>query len=708
MTAQLVTSVLAEDTATLAQRARAAAQGGGLVELRLDALRGAARTAAAVAEVVAGLTAELGPRLVATVHPHSGLDRAARVALLDAAARAGAGWVDLDAALLPDAAALPSAARRILSRHTEGEPLDAAARDLLAAARPGDVIKVVPEAECAEDALDALIWLKRARAQRADLRWAVFCTSRGAPLVSRASRLLAPAYGADLVYAAPDGDAPLAAPGQPRAADLRSAWPASGPRAARLLAVVGRPLAHSASPKVHSAAQRALGLDALFVHLEARDLAALLPRLADPRWVGLSITAPFKAEALALAASADDSARALGAANTLLRRPDGAWHAANTDAPAVADALGGEALAGRRALVIGAGGAARAAAYSLAQGGAEVVVAARVEERARSLCRELRSAVATPLVPVALGDVAPPCDVIVHTTPEGTLGRGAAPVPRALLGPGVRVLDAVYRPARTALLRRAAAFGAKAVSGVAWFTAQARRQFERFHGLPQDEGAATSVVVAAAAAIAGALTGPAERARPSVLVLIGLRATGKSTLARELAAQLGGTAIDLDARVAARAAAPSAGALLADVGEQRFRALELAALEDTLLEAEGLPAERPLPILATGGGVVETDAAVERLAALAGRGAILWLDAPVAVLAARLAQDPTLRPRLTDLAPEAELAWLRQRRAPRYAALADAALDATLGPAALCEAALEALAQAGFEVERGARNARRS
>jgi len=786
----LVVSVVAASRAELAQRARNAVAAADVIELRLDGLA-AELAGAGGADFLTALIAALPRPVLVAVHGRggpqagpatdgvlggelsaAGLGLRERADLLCLGAHAGASFVDLDGALLADGgllAALPATTRRVLSVHTFGafpRDLDRLAAPLDEAARPGDIVKVVPRAECVEDALRLLTWCARRSGRSVRVvepfgdssantapATSAFCTSLDAPLVSFGSRALAPAFGSALVYAAPDDAGAAAAPGQPRAAVLRGAWPAHTTFGdeLRLFGIAGRPLGHSASPRVHTALQRALGLEALFVPLEAESLETLLALLEDPRWRGLSVTAPFKADALRLARSATQEARAIGAANTLVRRDDGAWHAANTDAPAVLTALGGaHTVRGATARVIGAGGAARAAAHALRGAGADVHVAARDAARARALADEVGG------TSLALDDRTP-CGIVVHTTPLGTNGEGAAPVPAELLRPGVRVLDAVYRPERTALLRRAAAEGAEVCLGTAWFLAQAEAQAALFHGLhggaattstTEDTAARTATGRAALArALRVPVTPSSDPLARRAVVLLGLRGVGKSTVGAALAARLGVPFVDLDRALAERVGAPSAGAYLEQVGEATFRAAEVAALRDWVgrgaprpergalastgagvlapgVAAAGVPAAGALAtgvlatgvlatgvlatgvlatgvlatgapatgalatgvlatgvlatgVLATGGGVVESAAARALLADLAGRALVVWLKAPPAVLAARLATSAELRPPLVPGATaHGELERLLERRGRWYGALAESEVDA--------------------------------
>jgi shikimate dehydrogenase len=231
---------------------------------------------------------------------------------------------------------------------------------------------------------------------------------------------------------------------------------------------------------MQNAALQALGLgdtwryQLLPVPPEAfRETVAGLP--ADG-FVGANVTIPHKEAALALATTATDAARAIGAANTLTFGADGAVAADNTDAPGLIDALAAvrAPVAGARALVVGAGGSARAAAWALrAAGAADVAVWNRTGERARALAADLGvRAVAEP----------EPADVLVHCTSIGLDGADAA----AALGLDVAaygtVVDLVYAAGGTPLVQMSAAAGARTVDGLAILVAQGARSLAHWTG----------------------------------------------------------------------------------------------------------------------------------------------------------------------------------------------------------------------------------
>jgi shikimate dehydrogenase len=246
------------------------------------------------------------------------------------------------------------------------------------------------------------------------------------------------------------------------------------------LGVLGWPVAHSRSPAIHNAALASLGMrDWRYQLLPVPPalLAQTVRGLGDSGFVGANVTIPHKRAALALADSASAVAEMIGAANTLTFSPDGAIAAQNTDAPGLIAAIA-EPLAGRSALVLGAGGSARAAVWALLDAGAgEVAICNRTPRRAEELARELgASAVAQPR----------PAELLVNCT---SVGLAAAPDELAQLGLSEArvgeyrlVVDLVYRDGSTALVSAARAGGARTVDGLEVLVAQAALSFSLWTG----------------------------------------------------------------------------------------------------------------------------------------------------------------------------------------------------------------------------------
>ncbi len=246
------------------------------------------------------------------------------------------------------------------------------------------------------------------------------------------------------------------------------------------LAVLGHPVAHSRSPAMQNAALVELGLADEWSY-EAIDVApdAFADRVtAMPAegFVGANVTVPHKTAALALADTASETAREIGAANTLSFE-DGEIHAENTDAPGLLAALP-ESPRGRRALVLGAGGAARAVVWALLREGAEVSVWNRTGERSRQLCEELGGrSVSEP----DQGEYA----LIVNITTVGLRGEdpfAELPLREDGLLPGQVVVDMVYGDAPSRLLAAAKRAGARTVDGIEILVRQGARSLQIWTG----------------------------------------------------------------------------------------------------------------------------------------------------------------------------------------------------------------------------------
>jgi shikimate dehydrogenase len=245
------------------------------------------------------------------------------------------------------------------------------------------------------------------------------------------------------------------------------------------LGVCGWPVAHSRSPAMHNAALAAAGLEGwryLRLPLPPELFAETVRALPAAGFRGVNVTIPHKEAALALADTASDAAREIGAANTLTFERDGAIAADNTDAPGLLDVLPDPA--GRTALVLGAGGAARAAVWALVRAGAaDVAVWNRTPERAVALAEALGArAVAHP----TSAEIVVNCTSVGLLDPEDTFK--ALPLQADSLGAGSCVVDMVYRDGGTRLLEAARTRGADVIDGLEILVAQGAASFERWTG----------------------------------------------------------------------------------------------------------------------------------------------------------------------------------------------------------------------------------
>ena len=248
--------------------------------------------------------------------------------------------------------------------------------------------------------------------------------------------------------------------------------------------LLGNPVGHSLSPPMHEAAYEELGLEARYVTFEPDpgDIGDAIDGAAALGIAGLNVTIPFKRDVFDRV-DADEMATRIGAVNTIDFTGDGAPTGHNTDAAGALRALRdhGVTVDGARAVVVGAGGAGRALSFGLADAGATVEIANRTESKARDLADEVPGATGHGLEDGTLADLLADADVLVNATSVG-MEEDETPVPEAALHGDLAVLDAVYRPLETRLLREAAAAGATTVDGAWMLLYQGVEAFERWTG----------------------------------------------------------------------------------------------------------------------------------------------------------------------------------------------------------------------------------
>jgi shikimate dehydrogenase len=275
--------------------------------------------------------------------------------------------------------------------------------------------------------------------------------------------------------------------------------------ATRLCAVIGNPVAHSLSPALHNAAFNALGLDYVYVAFRVEDLkSALAGMRALENFRGLSVTIPHKIEILAYLDEVTAIDRAIGSVNTVISE-NGKLYGCGTDGPGALKALvdAGVTLEGANILMLGAGGAARAIAFTLARCAApeRLVILDINSQLLAGLTADLQQGT-TALVEGANLDAATiatkmtAADLIINCTPVGMHPHeDNSLVPAALFRPGQAVFDIVYNPLETKLLREARARGCRVISGVEMFINQAVLQFEKFTGAEAPQSVMRAVVM---------------------------------------------------------------------------------------------------------------------------------------------------------------------------------------------------------------------
>ncbi len=385
--------------------------------------------------------------------------------------------------------------------------------------------------------------------------------------------------------------------------------------------LLGERLGHSYSPAIHAALA---DYDYRLYEVPREELDGFLTRRD---FDGLNVTIPYKKAVIPYCAALSPIAAELGSVNVLLRRPDGSLYGDNTDAYGFAALVRRSGIdpAGKKALVLGSGGASATVCAVLKQlGAASVTVISRSgPDNYENLDRHADAA------------------LIVNTTPVGMFpGNGASPVDLGRFPRCTGVLDVVYNPARTALLLQAEALGIPCAGGLYMLAAQGKRTVELFLDKAIDDAENDRVCALL------------EREMRNI-ILIGMPGCGKTTVAAALGAALGRPVLDSDEAVE-RAAGRSIPEIFADGGEAAFRALETAALAE-LGKSSGA-------IIATGGGCVTRP---ENYPLLHQNGRIFWLR-----------RDSTLLPTEgRPISQSRDLAALEREREPAYRAFADCTVD---------------------------------
>lgn len=258
---------------------------------------------------------------------------------------------------------------------------------------------------------------------------------------------------------------------------------------AKCAGVVGWPVAHSLSPRLHNHWLRANGIDGAYIPLPIpqESLAQALKGLRQAGFRGVNLTIPHKEAAFALAHRLDDTARAAGAVNLLIFHEDGTLEGRNTDAEGLAESLKAAkvSLKGAPAALLGAGGAARAAILALEKIGAgEIRIVNRHADRAASLASQLAPFVKAKLCAATdWPKAAAGAKLLVNATSAGMKGQPALDLALDPLTKDVVVCDLVYNPLQTDLLARAAARGHKTVDGLGMLMYQAVPSFAAFYGV---------------------------------------------------------------------------------------------------------------------------------------------------------------------------------------------------------------------------------
>lgn len=457
----------------------AAKRGAQLIELRLDFL--------AKAPDFKRLLASKPCPLIATVRRPADGGRWAgteeeRLMLLRQAIVAGFDYVDLETDIA-DQVKRFGAVKRIISYHNLRDvPEDLEEIHKKMCGQDADVVKIAVTAHRTTDNLRVLDLMVDAPKPTT----AVCMGDLGT-----CSRLLGAKFNAPFTYSAFNKERTIA-PGILSYEELRRIYHFDEIHAeTAIFGVIGDPVGHSLSPLIHNNALRQAGIDAAYLpfRVPRGELAAFLGAFDKLPVKGYSVTLPHKEMAARLANSKAEDVEIIGAANTLIREEDG-WHAYNTDGQAAIDSLqahmpldeiGHQAtLSSRTVMILGAGGVARALAFSLHRLGVPLSISNRTAERAQKLAQEVGCRA---IDWGARHSVL--CDTLINCTSVGMHPNlDECPIHASFLKPGLMVFDTIYTPETTLLVREAQSRGCHVLTGVDMFVRQAGLQYQLFTGRP--------------------------------------------------------------------------------------------------------------------------------------------------------------------------------------------------------------------------------
>ncbi len=256
-----------------------------------------------------------------------------------------------------------------------------------------------------------------------------------------------------------------------------------------LYGIIGNPVRHSLSPMIHNGAFKRLGLNAVYLVFEVRNLEEALRGIRGLGVRGVSVTIPFKTEVVRFLDKVEGLAKKIGAVNTIVNK-GGKLIGCNTDCNGGLEALEEKMdLKGKRVFLLGAGGAARAIGFGLKERDCQLIIANRSRDRGEALSRELKCH----YLPIAslfrmkAGELE--ADVMINATSLGMYPRDKkSPVPKKLLEEGMMVMDIVYQPLETRLLREAKEKGCLTINGLEMLVRQGAAQFEIWTGMRPDMG----------------------------------------------------------------------------------------------------------------------------------------------------------------------------------------------------------------------------
>jgi 3-dehydroquinate dehydratase/shikimate dehydrogenase len=477
---RLCVAVIGSDGNEMAERAESLVRDNSLLEFRLDYL---SKPALALPPLKRFLESHPGTVGIATCRRAASGGKfrgsiASQLDVLNKAAAAGCQLVDVE--LQTASKCKPEQLRKlrtraglILSFHDfrATKKLEETLEKMLA--YPADFYKVVSTATTLADNVAMIKFLSREGDRHSLIG---MCMGEQGII----SRVLGVRAGSVFTFASAGAGQETAA-GQITARELRNVYRIEQVDVAtRVYGVVGDPVAHSLSPAIMNAAFRRENVNGVYVALHAKTLKDLLTCIREIPIYGVSVTMPYKESILAYLDNADSHTNKVGACNTVVRAQDGKLYGFNTDTAGIVRPLERRlnTLEGARILVLGAGGAARAAVFGLKERGAEVYILNRSLAHAKKLAHQARARI------IKRPDLKKAAfDVIINATPVGMGNSRESPLQDKEINARY-VFDMVYDPPETRLMKLATERGAQVIPGIEMFVHQAARQFEIWTGKP--------------------------------------------------------------------------------------------------------------------------------------------------------------------------------------------------------------------------------
>jgi len=444
-----------------------------------------------------------------------------------------------------------------------------------------------------------------------------------------------------------------------------------------LCGVIGDPVSHTLSPAMHNAAMASLGLDYAYLAFQVKsaELGAAIQGMKALGIAGLNVTVPHKVAVVQFLDEIDPMARSIGAVNTIVN-DGGLLKGYNTDAGGFLQSLlaAGFDPQDKKVVLLGAGGAARAIGFALAQSGARLTILNRKEELdwAISLAQSLslvegREVKAFELNTANLRTALARACLLVNATSVGmNPAAGETPVPAALFKQDLTVFDVVYSPLETTLLRDARQHGCNAISGLEMLVRQGALAFELWTG----KEAPLDVMRRAALSALNQSedTKPVKkREKPALektsVALIGFMGAGKSSVGRALAKKLEKPFVDVD-QLIEKKAGKSIAHIFKEAGEPAFREMERVITAEVARQAG--------QVIACGGGVVLNRSNTDALKKTA---VLVYLKASEEAIRKRVSPTRSKRPLLANTKGAKPIEVLMAERRPLYEQTADVTLD---------------------------------